>query len=66
MEVGRTKENCLKKFFFNVCLFLRESMREHEWGRGRERETQNPKQPPGSELSAQSPMRGSNSQAVRS
>ena len=30
----------------------------------RERETQNPKQAPGSELSAQSPMRGSNPQTV--
>ena len=29
-------------------------------GRGRERETQNPKQAPGSELAAQSPIRGSN------
>ena len=32
----------------------------------REKETQNPKQAPGSELSAQSPMRGLNSQTVRS
>ena len=32
----------------------------------RERETQNPKQAPGSELSAQSPMQGSNSKTVRS
>ena len=32
----------------------------------RERETQNPKQAPGSELSAQSPMRGSNSQTLKS
>ena len=32
----------------------------------RERETQNLKQAPGSELSAQSPMRDSNSQTVRS
>ena len=32
----------------------------------RERETQNLKQAPGSELSAQSPMRGSNPQTVRS
>ena len=49
--------NC---FFFNVYSFLREREREREregnraWpGRGRERETQNPKQAPGSELSAQ-------------
>ena len=32
----------------------------------RESETQNPKQAPGSELSVQSLMRGSNSQTVRS
>ena len=32
----------------------------------RERETQNPKQAPGSELSAQSPTRVLNSQTVRS
>ena len=35
-------------FFFNVYLFLR----EHEQERGRESETQNLKQAPGSELSA--------------
>ena len=35
-------------------------------GAERERETQNPKQAPGSKLSAQSPMRGSNPLAVRS
>ena len=34
--------------------------------RERERETQNPKQAPGSELSAQSPTRGSNPQTARS
>ena len=52
------------KFFFNVYLFLR----EWAWaGEGqREGETQNPKQAPGSELSAQGPMRGLNSQTVRS
>ena len=46
-------------FFFNVYSFLR----GRAWaGEGqRERETQNPKQAPGSELSAQSLMRGSNS-----
>uniref|UniRef100_A0A8C9K803 ATP-dependent RNA helicase TDRD9 n=1 Tax=Panthera tigris altaica TaxID=74533 RepID=A0A8C9K803_PANTA len=38
---------------FNVCLFLRDRARAGE-GR-RERETQNPKEAPGSELSAQSP-----------
>ena len=47
-------------FLFNVYLFLREREREseHKWGRGRERETQNLKQAPGSELSAQSPTHG--------
>ena len=51
--------------FFNVYLFLRE--RQSVMGEGqRERETQNPKQTPGSELSAQSPARGSNPQSVRS
>ena len=51
------------------CLFLRETETEREQGRGREseREIQNPKQAPGSELSAQSPMtRASNSRTVRS
>ena len=42
--------------------------RDRAWkGEGqRQRETQNPKQAPGSELSAQSPTRGSNPQTVRS
>ena len=35
-------------------------------GGGAERETQNPKQAPGSKLSAQSPMQGLNSQTARS
>ena len=52
--------------FFNVYLFLRQRETEHEWGRVRERETQNLKRAPGSELSAQSPTRGSNSRTVRS
>ena len=58
----------LKKFFFNVYLFLRETETECQWvrGRERERETQNRKQAPGSEPSVQSPARGSNSRAVRS
>ena len=42
------------KIFFNVYLFLRQRETEHERGRVRERETQNLKQAPGSELSAQS------------
>ena len=45
---------------------MRERERKHKQKRGRERETQNPKQAPSSDLSAQSPMRGSNSQNVRS
>ena len=47
--------------FFNVYLFLRQRETEHEQERVRERETQNLKQAPGSELSAQSPTWGSNS-----
>ena len=50
-------------FFFNLFLRQRESMSRR--GAERERETQNLKQAPGSELSAQSPMQGSNSQTVR-
>ena len=53
-------------FFFNVYLFLRQRETEHERGRVREGETQNLKQAPGSELSAQSPTRGSNSRTARS
>ena len=50
--------SCLSlTYFFNVYLFLRQGETEHEQGRVRERETQNLKQAPGSELSAQSPTR---------
>ena len=53
-----------KKIFFNVYLFLRE--KENASGLGqRERETQNRKQAPGSEPSAQSLTRGSNSRTAR-
>ena len=46
--------------FYRLFIFERET--EHEQGEGqREKETQNPKQAPGPELSAQSPTRGSNS-----
>ena len=58
---------CLLNIFVNVCLFLRE--REHDQGRGgeeREIHTQNPKQAPGSELSAPSPTWSLNSRTVRS
>ena len=46
--------------FFNVYLFLRET-HSASGGWERERETWNLKQAPGPELSAQSPMQGSNS-----
>ena len=61
-----------KFFFFLHLIFERERERErereteHKWGRGRDNETQNLKQAPGSELSAQSPTRALNSQTVRS
>ena len=42
----------------NVYFILRQREMEHEWRRGRERDRQNPKQAPGSELSAHSLMRG--------
>ena len=55
-------------FFFLMFIYFWESDWQHVSGveaeRGKER--QNPKQAPGSELSAQSPTRGSNSRAVRS
>ena len=54
----------LFSFNFCKCLFIFERQRETGHKRGeeqRERETQNPKQAPASELSAQSPTRGSNS-----
>ena len=56
------------KNFFYVSLFLRKRERDRvQAGEGqRKRETQNPKQAPGSELSAQSPTWGSNSRTVRS
>ena len=48
-----------KTIFFNFFFFLRERDRDRESLNGgraeRERETQNPKHAPGSELSAQSP-----------
>ena len=64
-------------YFFSIFLmfiFARERERERErerasmsgGGAERARETQNPKQAPSSELSAQSPTQGSNSQTARS
>ena len=49
-----------------MFIYLRETETEQEQGRGTERGRQNPKQAPGSELSAQSLTRGLNSQTVRS
>ena len=50
-----------------IYFFREETETDHEQGRGRQRgETQNPKQAPGSELSAQSPTQGLNSQTMRS
>ena len=52
-------------FLFLMFIFERERQSTREKGQ-RERETQNPKQAPGCELSAQSPMWGSNSRTVGS
>ena len=52
MHIEYSIRNLFKKMFY---LFLRERETEHERGRERERETQNLKQSPDSELSAQSP-----------
>ena len=46
-------------------MFIFERERQGMSRGGAEKETQNPKQAPGSELSAQSPTRGSNSQTAR-
>ena len=54
------------KSLFNVCVFLRERESMQAGEGQRERKTQNLKQALGSELSAQSLVRGSNSQIVRS
>ena len=43
-----------------LFIFERETETEHEQEWGKERETQNLKKALGSDLSAQSPMRGSN------
>ena len=56
--------------FFKVYLFWTQRERDRqtdiELGRVRERKTENLKQAPGSKLSAQSLMQGSNSRTVRS
>ena len=56
----------IKNIFLNVYLFLRDRESTSGGGAEREREIQNLKQAPGSELSAQSPMQGSNSRTMRS
>ena len=53
-------------FFFNIYLFLRQRQSMNGGGSEREKETQNLKRAPGSELLAQSPMQGSNPQTARS
>ena len=63
-------KGCYQLFFFNVysffvCLFERQSVSRGGAEREREREKQNPKQAPGSELSAQSRTWGSNSSTMR-
>ena len=50
-------------FYFYIYLFLRDRVLAGEGQR--QRETQNVKQAPGSELSAQSPMQGLNPRTVR-
>ena len=65
-EKGAGVLSLKKIFFFNVYLYLGQRETEHERGRGRERETQNRKQAPGSEPSAQSPTLGWNSRTARS
>ena len=55
-----------KKKFFLMFIFERESERAQAVEGQRERKTQDPKQAPGSELSAQRPTRDSNPQTVRS
>ena len=49
-----------------IFIFEREKGRVQAGEGQRERETQNPKQAPGSDLSAQNPRWGSNSQTTRS
>ena len=57
----------MQVIFLRFYLFLRERDTERQnMGRGRGRRRLNLKQAPGSKLSAQSWMQGSNSQTVRS
>ena len=66
-EVGRpTNGTTQTPQPFLISERQRERQNVREGGTERERETRNRKQAPGSELSAQSPTRGSNSRTVRS
>ena len=53
-------------FFFFYILFIFDRERAQVEEGQKEAETQNPKQAPGSKMSAQSPTTGSNSQTTRS
>ena len=60
---------CMRFFskkIVDIYLFLRERDMQRKQGKCTERETQNPKEAPGSELSAHSPTQGLNSWTVRS
>ena len=67
-EEDTTAQREVISLIFFRCLFLFEKQRQRaSWGGARtERETENLKQAPGSEVSAQSLMRGLNSQTIRS
>ena len=64
-EISKLTENTLEKND-SFLYFERERDRVQEGEGQRETHTQNPKQVPGSEPSAQGPMWGSNSQTVSS
>ena len=59
--MGRDKGKREKQTVRDFLMFIFERDKQCEQGSGRERETQNPKQAPGSELSAQSLTWGSDS-----
>ena len=64
-EVGRSTDWATQAP--QMFIYFWERDRDREWvGEGREGKTQNSKQAPGSELSAQSPMRSSNPWILRS
>ena len=69
LKRGTTFDKDSKRSFkkiFNVYLLLRDRDRARAWEGQPEEETQNLKQAPGSEMSAQSWTRGWNTQTVRS